>query len=120
MDIEEYLELSASLRERGIGVRVRTPFSATEPQAETLERYRDEATMRSNVEMLIALYLSENFQDFDRWMLSQAPMLGKTKDHHEWILARADSMRRMADQCKALDPAKTAATVYRNLLREVY
>lgn len=68
--------------------------------------------------MNIEAYLSENFQGFDRWMQAQAPMLGITKDHHEWILARADTMRRMAGQCKALDPAKAATTVYRNLLRE--
>lgn len=119
MDGKAYLELSASLREHGIGVKAKTPYIKSESDVGMCERFSDEAALRSNLESLIALYLSDRFRDFDQWMVAQAPMLAKTKDHHGWILAQAEAMRRVAGQCKTLDPAWAATMVYRNLLREV-
>lgn len=120
VDAELYWGLVEALREQGVGVPVKTPYSKSVPKQEVVSRLSDEGALRSNLESLIALYLSERFMDFDQWMLAQAPMLEKTKIHHEWLLTKAYTMRRLADQCKAMDPAKTATAILQNLMRATF
>ncbi|MBN8777976.1 hypothetical protein [Thiobacillus sp.] len=117
--MDTFYELSVALREQGVGVSAKQPYNRSESDEVLVERYSEDSTARSNLEMYIAMYLSEHFQGFDQWMQAKAPVLGTTRYHHTWIISRAHEMHQLAKQCEALEPASAALTTLRNLLHEV-
>jgi len=118
-NMDTFYELSAALREKCVGVSAKQPFNSSESDQVLVERYAEESTARSNLEMYIAVYLSEHFQGFDQWMQAKAPVLATTRYHPTWIISRAHEMHQLAKQCEALEPAAAAVTTLRNLLHEV-